>query len=340
MVKQLLLIIACVTIAFSGERKVLVEMFTNSHCSICPGAHAAIIAHAATSAKAGNIRYIYYHTTFPYPSDPLSQANTTEPNARNTYYNGLTSTPNTFFDGVNQGRTYSSFAANLDARAAVESPLGIQLSGTKNGQTVSVTASITQSGTITQNDLVIHMVAVEHVDYVGSNGVSPQKYVMRKMITPPAGDPFTPDVNNAKQVTHSAALTNITSISSVGVVVFVQSISTKEVFQSEYISYATLTGVKDETAAALRGFSLEQNYPNPFNPSTSITFTLPNSASVSLTVYDLLGNTVATLAKGKMDAGTHTVRFSATEYGLSSGMYFYRLESGGSIVVRKMLLLQ
>ncbi|MFA5834201.1 MAG: Omp28-related outer membrane protein [Bacteroidota bacterium] len=338
--KNLFLMLTFVSLLYSGERRVLVEMFTNSHCTVCPGAHAAINSFRSTSANANRVRYIFYHTTFPYSDDQLSIANTTEPNARNTYYNGPSSTPNTFFDGVNQGRTYSSFSINLESRLAVSTPLNIDLTGTKSGQTISVTASVSQTENIVQNDLVIHMVVVENVTYVGRNGVSPQNFVMRKMITPIAGDPLIMDEGLSKLVSRSATLTNITSINNVGVVVFVQSVSTKEVYQSEYISYSTLTDVEQNEPLTPLDVALQQNYPNPFNPSTSITFSLPRTVRVSLKVFDLLGNEVAILVNQTLGSGQYTFPFNAAEFYLSSGVYFYRLESGGKAFVRKMTVLQ
>lgn len=338
--KIILILVTLFSILYSGERKVLVEMFTNSHCSVCPGAHAAINSYISTSSNASRVRYIYYHTTFPYNDDQLSVANTTEPNARNAYYNGPTSTPNTFVDGINQGRTYSSFGANLDSRVDIDSPLGIELFGTKNGQMVSVTATISQTGSISQTDLVVHMVAVENVSYVGRNGVTPQDFVMRKMITPIAGDPFTPDVNFSKQVIHSATLTNIANMNNIGVVVFVQSVSTKEVFQSEYISSSILTGMAKNDFASPNTFSLEQNYPNPFNPSTTLSFSVPKNGYVSLKVYDVLGNEAASLINSNLESGSYSIPFSTTDGRFSSGIYFYRLESGGKSIVRKMTLLK
>jgi uncharacterized delta-60 repeat protein len=79
-------------------------------------------------------------------------------------------------------------------------------------------------------------------------------------------------------------------------------------------------------------------YPNPFNLSTQITFALPKAGEVSLKVFNLLGQEVATLAHGMQTAGTHTVFFDGS--GLPTGIYFYRLDSGNLIQTRKMVLLK
>ncbi len=85
-------------------------------------------------------------------------------------------------------------------------------------------------------------------------------------------------------------------------------------------------------------YSLGQNYPNPFNPSTTIQYTLPVSGKVAVRVYNILGQTVATLVDGNQNAGTYEVTFNAATF--SSGVYFYRIESGSFAAVKKMLLLK
>ncbi len=85
-------------------------------------------------------------------------------------------------------------------------------------------------------------------------------------------------------------------------------------------------------------FQLEQNYPNPFNPSTTITYQLPTASNVSLKIFDVLGREVATLVNERQNAGQYQVRFDATR--LASGMYFYRLQAGGYIETKKMMLVK
>jgi C-terminal processing protease CtpA/Prc len=95
----------------------------------------------------------------------------------------------------------------------------------------------------------------------------------------------------------------------------------------------------DELAENLpQEFGLQQNYPNPFNPSTRIKYQLPIQSHVTLKVYNLLGQEVATLVDGVEEPGYKSVRWDAS--GVASGVYFSRLESGGSIETKKLLLLR
>jgi len=81
-------------------------------------------------------------------------------------------------------------------------------------------------------------------------------------------------------------------------------------------------------------FELAQNYPNPFNPGTTIKFSIPQSSSVSLKIFNTLGQEVSTLINQNMESGVHIINFDATQ--LNSGIYFYTLEAGSYSEVRKM----
>lgn len=98
-----------------------------------------------------------------------------------------------------------------------------------------------------------------------------------------------------------------------------------------------LVGV-GESRGMPREFALEQNYPNPFNPSTHIAFTLPHAAFVRLTVHDVLGREVATLVSEELLPGAYERRFDAT--GFASGVYFYRMQAGGFVQTKRLVLLR
>jgi hypothetical protein len=104
---------------------------------------------------------------------------------------------------------------------------------------------------------------------------------------------------------------------------------------------ATGTAVEN-VGIAPQEFSLLQNYPNPFNPSTRIQYSLEKAGMVSLKVYNLLGLEVATLMNGRQEAGSYTVPFGINKgtFGLSSGVYFYRLKAGSFVSTKKLILMK
>lgn len=102
--------------------------------------------------------------------------------------------------------------------------------------------------------------------------------------------------------------------------------------------YVSVVGVENEINNAPNKFIVEQNYPNPFNPSTIISYSIPEAGLVSVKVYNLLGQEIATLINQMQSAGNYKVSFNAT--GLSSGVYFYSVKSDNYSVVKKMILMK
>jgi len=103
------------------------------------------------------------------------------------------------------------------------------------------------------------------------------------------------------------------------------------------------SNVVEVEVSALREFALDQNFPNPFNPSTTITFKLAVDSKVSLKVFDLLGQEVATLVNSNMTAGSHNTKLDASS--MNSGVYIYKIEAVGTdgsnfLSTKKMLLLK
>jgi len=125
---------------------------------------------------------------------------------------------------------------------------------------------------------------------------------------------------------------------------YVDSLSNVYVTGMSALDYATVkyvqtvTSVDNSTQNIPSRFILEQNFPNPFNPTTLINWQSPVSSHQTLTVYDVLGNEVATLVDEYKAAGSYNVEFDAS--GLSSGIYFYKLQAGSYVETKKMILMK
>lgn len=162
------------------DRNILIEVFTNSHCPLCPQAHSTLDSYLSSGSGKDKVSYIYYHMVFPYSDDQLNKDNPADAAARNSYYGPFGGTPVGFFDGTTQSGGYSSWGSKVDARLAVKSPLQINLSGTKeSGGSFAVNAELNIGSSLSGNN-VIHFVVVEDVNYSGRNGVNPHNHVMRK----------------------------------------------------------------------------------------------------------------------------------------------------------------
>lgn len=106
----------------------------------------------------------------------------------------------------------------------------------------------------------------------------------------------------------------------------------------EDTSQVTLTAVTQESNPVPSKFKLSQNYPNPFNPTTKIQYSIARSSMVTLNVYNVLGEKVATLVNQRENAGNYVVNFDASR--LASGVYLYRIQAGDYNLTRKMILLK
>ena len=108
-------------------------------------------------------------------------------------------------------------------------------------------------------------------------------------------------------------------------------------------SLRMITGVNTSTDIGdadeqIQGFHLHQNYPNPFNPTTTVRFRVPVTSQVSIIIYDVIGNQVASLVNDRVTAGEHEAVFDGK--GLSSGVYVARMLTGAAVQTQMMLLLK
>lgn len=104
--------------------------------------------------------------------------------------------------------------------------------------------------------------------------------------------------------------------------------------------FGTSTGISGNNVNEL-SYSLEQNYPNPFNPVTVIRYTVPKDGLVKVRVYDALGKEVALLVNGTKQRGTYSIEFDGSDFkGISSGIYYYKMEAGDFTDIKKMVLVK
>jgi len=105
-----------------------------------------------------------------------------------------------------------------------------------------------------------------------------------------------------------------------------------------FVEGTGITGVAEERNTFPMEYALRQNYPNPFNPSTTIEFSLPVRSEVHLVLINILGQVVKEIATGYFEPGNHKVRLNASN--LATGIYFYKLEAGGFVSVKKLVLIK
>lgn len=152
---------------------------------------------------------------------------------------------------------------------------------------------------------------------------------------------FTDLTENFRQSAHTSTIDNLPIGSLIWDDVEFAGYNSASDYRKVIAKYVALggftTGVKAARNAAT-DIVLSQNYPNPFNPSTTIHYALPHQSYVTLTVYDILGQEVAELVNGVIDAGNHDVKFDASQ--LASGVYFYRLQAGGAVQTKRLMLLR
>ena len=120
-------------------------------------------------------------------------------------------------------------------------------------------------------------------------------------------------------------------------------LTTDELFEvntesKEITSLKKLPVSSEEPKEIPSAITLHQNYPNPFNPTTTISFELDKPIEVTLTIFDALGRTVATLVNERKSTGLHSINFEASN--LSSGIYFYRLDAGEFSFTKRLTLIK
>lgn len=269
-------------------------------------------------------------------------------------YYGVQYVPTTYADACSSavGSSGSAqgdsviFARWYNARRAVSSPLQMTLTGTysptlRQGQ---AKVTITATDTIGLTDLRIRYCVLENLPYVWE-GVTGIDHVQRAMLPDPDGVPLT--ISNGQTVPDSQSFTmqNVLNPDSTEIAVFVQSDQTHEILQGVWSDVGSFTlGVQGNPANEVPAtWSLTAPFPSPATGRSFIRFGLPREATVTLKVYNLLGQEIKTLVSGREPAGLQTASWDARDQNgnaVPGGVYFFRLEAHGRSLTRRAVVVR
>jgi hypothetical protein len=322
-------------------RKVLFEEGTNASCGPCAANNPILIAFL--QANPVNTQSIMYHASWP-GVDPMYSANPTQNTERIvTYYNMNSSgVPYCNCDGIIQDIwpfSNTAFTNAMNTRMAVTSLIGITVTDERiTGDTVKSTIQLNIVSNLPTGNYKLRVMAIEKkIIYSvppGTNGETIFNTVFRRAY-PNTDGILIPTTAGTYNYTYKYKRESAWIDSAIYTVAFVQNDNNKEVINSAKGTYIP-TGIGNTGNGIPSEYSLSQNYPNPFNPSTIINYSIPVSGFVTLKVYDLLGREVATLVNGNAPAGNYSVDFYAGNF--SSGLYFYKLESGSFSDTKKSVI--
>lgn len=302
-----------------GTNKVLVEVFTNSHCSYCGQAYTNLNNTVFNQEFAKDMVFVAYHVNT-YSDDKLYQETKSESIPRANWYSGISGTPTFFINGkkYTQGNLSDNIQTSINANKTID----IGLTCTLEKDSLVINSELMNNNDYT--NLKYFIVVAENVKYKGRNGHERHRNVMRTMPTTPAGESISLSQGKTTQLTKKIAINTIWNLDSISVIGFVQNDLTKEVYNTAIITKDKFftASVKEET---IDGFSLS---PIPSNGIINLKFNSTNSSKARLSVYSLEGKLIAERQVIAND-GVNSLSVDLTEQNISKGVYTYLLELEG-----------
>jgi len=322
----------------SPKQQVLLEIGTGGWCPYCPGASMA--AHDML-AQGLNVAVIKNHNGDPYATDAS--------NYRNSYY-GISGYPTGVFDGLlrhvggsNSSSIVNSYMPLFNQRVDIKSPIDINLYGSYTGTNFVLTTQIAKYANLVNPNLVLHTVITESEIPYNWQGQTQFDNVNRMMLPDHFGTPV--DLASLPVGVHNFQQTFTAGASWVlehcELVAFVQDLDTKEVIQAnkhDLLSLEEPPVANSDPSAIPQKLAIQSVYPNPFNPQTTVSFSLPLAGKVSLFAYNIKGQEVFAQTHQNLPAGSHNIVFNAEN--LPSGVYYLRLKSDSSTVLKKVMLMK
>lgn len=317
---------ACVQPLFAQVKQTaLVEVFTNSHCSSCPSMYNALSTHVDSHPVSDDVVYIFWHINT-YSDDALYQQTKAESLPRASFYGNISGTPTAMFNGAKQNYTYNEYRSRLEQMTAKTTDIALQIGGSFKDDMLNI--DISSSAPI-PSGATLNVIVVENIRYKGRNNVEFHKNAMRKTLTGPSGLALPENSQgNLFSKSYMKKDLNVAEPDSVGIVVFLQNTTTKEVYQTEFVA---LKSLKTSSIAQENLVALPKIFPNPTSSSCQIEYTAETAGRIVLGVYSESGEQLATIVHEAPGAGTQTIQWDGMDSAgnkVATGVYFLKQLSG------------
>ena len=339
----LLLLFITTSLNSQVTRKVLFEEGTNASCPPCAQYNPILIAFL--QANQNNTLSIMYHASWP-GIDPMYQANPTQNTERivNYYSMNISGVPYCNCDGVIQDIwpfSNAAFTNAMNQRLAVPSLIAITVADQRRpGDSIKSTVTLNVVSNLPTGNYKLRVMAIEKIIIYttppGTNGETVFHTVFRRAY-PNTDGVVIPTTTGTYNYTYTYKRETAWIDTSMYTIAFVQNDNNKEVINAAKGTYIPV-GVGNNSNDIPSSYALSQNYPNPFNPVTKINYDIPKAGFVTLKVYNLLGEEIATLASGNTLPGSYSVEFDAGRF--SSGVYYYKLTAGDFTDTKKLMLIK
>ncbi|HCN04034.1 MAG TPA: hypothetical protein DIS79_00315 [Bacteroidetes bacterium] len=268
-VLALICVLTAVPLRAQYPRKIVADIFTNSHCGPCASMHAAVNAHITSTDRSENVIIVYHHLPI-YLDDPIYRANTVEPMQRAQFLGGVSGTPTVFFSGTRWTGPFANWPTFLDSRIGEESPISIDIEAEVEDDSVITQVSITSASDL---NIRLYAAVVENVTYTGRNGVSEHDGAFRRGFTTPSGMPLNVSSTTSNTLRLAVPTQDVWNQDQLRVVVIAQHAETTEQLQATEVNVVRATTSSGESLSD--GIGLAEEIPN---------------AVTSVDVYDVLGS--------------------------------------------------
>jgi hypothetical protein len=325
-----------------AQRKVLFEEWTSSTCGPCASNNPILDAYIAVHRD--TLTVVKYHVGWPSPgNDPMYLHNTVQSYDRRYYYN-VNAVPWLNVDGIiNDVWPFSeaNFQNAMSQRMGTATPMFVTVQDSRiPGDSIKAVVTVTNLTNLPTGNYYLRVMSVEkkivYLSPPGTNGETVFWDVFRHAFPSSQGTAISTNAGTYTfEFKYKPCSVEVDSM--MHTIAFVQNDNNKDNMNSNNGS-SFPTAIEPYSKEFPAGYELSQNYPNPFNPATHIKFSMPKAGSVSLKVYDVLGNEVQTLVEGSHPAGTYTIYFDGSS--LASGVYFYKLTMDNFSETKKMSLIK